>query len=441
MATATATTATASTATATAARGDRGDAADDAQSNASSADHINDKAAGPPLTRRQKIRRHCGRFWLWYLVATIIFLAIFLPILFKVIIPAIVQGIINGQDLPIQGGRLDCLSASQAKIAINTSLSTPLPARIDNLTLSLYNSDTSPYTPFTNITIAGQKIKGDTKVIVPSQLVIVQNETELTTWFGKVIDSEKVDMSVKGNPTVFLGKLRSDVNLDKTLSMPGLKRFAGWGITELKIMLPPDKNGNNIKGTLNIPNASVLTLNFGNITFDVLSRKVTLGQITVYNLLLNVGSSNTLNFDGKLDLPHLVKNVGPVLRSQTDALNRGQVELNVTGTTVMANGQKIPYIENVLNKRQLTTSMSVITLLSNVASGLLGGGSASIVDVLGEVVGNKTFLQHVMDHYGDTQMAKNSTKSSFTKRAPDPKDAIMWNMLKMGLGMKLNQGK
>lgn len=393
------------------------------------------------MTKRQKIRRHCGRFWLWYLVATIIFLAIFLPILFKVIIPAIVQAIINGQDLPIQGGRLDCISESQVKIAINTLLSTPLPARIDNLTLNLYNKETSPYAPFANITIAGQKIKGDTKITVPSQLVIVQNEPELTTWFGKVIDSEKVDVSVKGRPTVFLGKLRSDVKLDKTLSMPGLKRFAGWGIKELKMMLPPDKNGNNIKGTINVPNTSVLTLNFGNITFDLSSGKVRLGQIIVYNLFLNVGSSNTLNFDGKLDLPHLVKNVGPVLRSQTEALNRGQVELNFTGTTVVANGQKIPYIENVLNKRQLTTSMSVITLLSDVASSLLGGGSASIVDVLGEVVGNKTFLQHVMDHYGDTQMAKNLTESSFTKRAPDPKDAIMWNMLKMGLAMKLNQGK
>lgn len=343
--------------------------------------------------------------------------------------------------MPIKGGRLDCISATEVKLAINTSLSTPLPARINNLTLNLYNKDTSPYSPFANITVPGQRIKGDTKVNVPSQLVIIQNVSELTTWFGRVIDSDKVEFSVKGKPTVFLGKLRSDVNLDKTISMPGLRLFDGWTITDMKLMLPPDKNGNNLKGTLNIPNFSVITLNFGNITFDVLSGPVKLGQIIVYDVLLNVGNTNTMRFDGKLDLPHVVKNVAPILKSQADALNRGQIQVDVTGTDVVADGQKIPYITNVLKTRRLITHMSVITLLSNVASSFMGGGSASIVDVLGEVVGNKTFLQHVMDHYGGIKMAKNSTKSSFKKRTPNPKDAIMWKMLKMGLDMKLSQGR
>jgi hypothetical protein len=70
------------TATATGARGDAEDNADARSDNASSTDHVGDKAAGPPQSKRQKIRRHCGRFWLWYLIASIIFLAILLPILY-----------------------------------------------------------------------------------------------------------------------------------------------------------------------------------------------------------------------------------------------------------------------------------------------------------------------------------------------------------------------
>lgn len=49
---------------------------------AGSVDHIVEKT--PPadaLTKRQKVRRHCGRFWLWYLIGSIILLAILLPIL------------------------------------------------------------------------------------------------------------------------------------------------------------------------------------------------------------------------------------------------------------------------------------------------------------------------------------------------------------------------
>lgn len=33
------------------------------------------------LTRKDKVRRHCRRFWCVYLIANVIFLAIFLPIL------------------------------------------------------------------------------------------------------------------------------------------------------------------------------------------------------------------------------------------------------------------------------------------------------------------------------------------------------------------------
>ena len=51
-------------------------------------DHVGDaKKPTEKLTRRQKLRNqqqkvkaHCRRFWLWYLIGTIIFLAILLPI-------------------------------------------------------------------------------------------------------------------------------------------------------------------------------------------------------------------------------------------------------------------------------------------------------------------------------------------------------------------------
>ena len=36
---------------------------------------------GVKLNRRQKLKRHCGRRWKWYLLGTVIFLAIMLPVL------------------------------------------------------------------------------------------------------------------------------------------------------------------------------------------------------------------------------------------------------------------------------------------------------------------------------------------------------------------------
>lgn len=48
----------------------------------SSADHVAEKAVPvEKLSKRQKVKRHCARFWLWWLIGTIILLAILLPIM------------------------------------------------------------------------------------------------------------------------------------------------------------------------------------------------------------------------------------------------------------------------------------------------------------------------------------------------------------------------
>lgn len=46
-------------------------------------DHVRDEKEkpAPVLTKRQKVKRHCGRFKWWYLLGVVIFLAILLPIL------------------------------------------------------------------------------------------------------------------------------------------------------------------------------------------------------------------------------------------------------------------------------------------------------------------------------------------------------------------------
>lgn len=40
-----------------------------------------DEAAASKPDKRVRLKRHCGRRWKWYLLATVIFLAIMLPVL------------------------------------------------------------------------------------------------------------------------------------------------------------------------------------------------------------------------------------------------------------------------------------------------------------------------------------------------------------------------
>lgn len=48
---------------------------------ASSGDLVNEKAPKETLSKRRKVKRHCGKFKWWYLLGTVILLAILLPIL------------------------------------------------------------------------------------------------------------------------------------------------------------------------------------------------------------------------------------------------------------------------------------------------------------------------------------------------------------------------
>lgn len=44
-------------------------------------DHISEKQPPSSLTKRQKAWKHCRKFYLWYLLAVIVFLVIFFPVL------------------------------------------------------------------------------------------------------------------------------------------------------------------------------------------------------------------------------------------------------------------------------------------------------------------------------------------------------------------------
>ncbi|KAI1342713.1 hypothetical protein F5Y15DRAFT_313206 [Xylariaceae sp. FL0016] len=391
---------------------------------ASSDDHVQEKAAATPvLTKRQKVKRHCGKFWLWYLIGSIIFLAIFLPILFLVIIPAIVQRIVKSQALPVNGGAFIVVSPTELNVSLSTELDTPLPAVIDPTTLFLYNKDTPDYSPFLNITLPKQHVDGKTEVNVDGQIVQITNETELIKWFNNVWDLPQTELSVKGKSKVHLGALKSTANIKKTVEVSSLNQLSGFGIEELRLMLPPDENGNNIKGTLNLPNWGALTLGLGDISLNLMSGGVRIGLITVHDVSIPPGN-NTRDFDGQLFLGTFVKNIGAILTSQADALSDGNIQIDATGNQTVVNGQRIPFVEAILNNKRVTSYVPVVQLLSDLISSFTGSGtSISLTNLVSDVFGNSTFIEEVMSNWNTTESTtsnSNSTTSAKLRRSPIP---------------------
>ncbi|KAI0477339.1 hypothetical protein GGR56DRAFT_402696 [Xylariaceae sp. FL0804] len=419
----------------------------------SSDDHVQEKEeAAVPLNKRQKVKRHCGQFWLWYLIGSIIFLAIFLPILFEVIIPAIVQRIVSQQALPVNGGSFIAISPNQLNVSLSTSLNTPLPAVIEPTTLFLYNKNTTDFSPFLNITLPKQHVDGKTTVNVDGQVVTITNETELVKWFNNVFDLAESDLSVRGKSSVHLGALHSKAKIDKTVEVQSLNQLSGFGIQDLELVLPAASNGTNIQGTLNLPNWGSLTIGLGDVALNLMAGGVRIGLIHIDNVSLPPGN-NTCYFTGKVFFGTVIQNIGTILTSQASALSNGNIELVATGNATTVNGQHIPFVEAILNNKQVSSTTPIVKLLGDVVSSFTGGGGgvsgASLTTLVGDVFGNSTLLEDILDNWNTTSTtttsaSTSSSNSTVTRRSSSAKAArkrakalagpvAAWGLLKMGL--------
>ncbi|KAH7039679.1 uncharacterized protein B0I36DRAFT_343538 [Microdochium trichocladiopsis] len=420
---------------------------------ASSGDHVVEKTAPvEKLSKRQKVKRHCARFWLWWLIGTIIFLAILLPIIFKVILPAIVQDIVGKQEMPVLGGSLIALSPTQMKMTLKTSLDTPLAADLDPVDLYLYNKNTTQYTPFTNLTIPPQHINHYTEVDVTEQTVTISNLDELIKFFNNVFDEEEVELSVRGDTTVHLGALNAPAHIDKTVTVKALNKLKGFAVTDLKLLAPPDEEGNNLHTIVNLPNSGVLTLGLGDLGLNLLSGTIPIGHVTCKNVLLAPGD-NAVECNGSLYYKVLFDSLPAIMASQASALMSGNIELGAQGNSTTINGEHIPYVEEVLKTKVLRTNVPIGQLLADVITGFTGG-DFNIGDLVGDSF-NATLIQTMVNHWdeyddqGSTSGNTNTTENAMASRKREAarkkkvatrdgdivKRNMMWSMLKMGLAL------
>lgn len=340
----------------------------------------------------------------------------------------------DDQALPIKGGAFLALSPTQLMVSLETSLNTPLPAKIDPLTLFLYNKETPEFSPFLNLTLPEQHVDGETAIVVTNQTVTITNQTELVTWFDSVFDQPKVKLSCRGDGVVRLGALKSETHLEKTVEVSSLNQLNGFTIQELRLLMPAEDNGDNVRGTLNLPNWGDLTLGLGNLTLNVLSGDILLGYLTVYDVLLPPGN-NTRDFSGRLFLDELAPNLGRIFENTAEALAEGMVRIDVTGKETLVNGQHIDFIETILNNKRIESRVPVVKLLADVLNSFTDGGDvSSLLDLVGTTFGNATLLAQALDHWGP-----NATVAAATKRAPalPPRRVGPSALTMFKLGMKM----
>lgn len=332
-----------------------------------------------------------------------------------------VQLIVNQQSLPILSGSFLFQGTNEILVNLDSSFTSPLPATVDSFPLALYNKETPDFSPWLNLQVPPLKINGPTNFTVQDQTLKVLNGSEFTKWFARFVDEKDLVVDVRGaGATINLGILTSQPVLDKPLAIKGLDLRNGIVLEHLQLILPP-KDGMNMKGRLTIPNRSPLTVGFGDYKFNVFTGDLKIGQIIIRDVVLKPGN-NSVPVDGNLDLNEAVTHLSKLLATQSKSFADGKLELNVTGVECTKNGQRLTHIEDVLNHRQLTVRGSVVTLIADVAAGLVAPGSnpgdsttmgSGFLGVVGDVFGNKTLLEGIVGHWNKTGNGNGAPRKSF----------------------------
>lgn len=142
---------------------------------------------------------------------------------FVVIIPAISQLVLNKSNLVLVNGAVMQPRPNSIQLTLQSTLDLKiaLPVRIDPMTLNLYNRDTGADSPWANISIEGQTIKGDATLGVTDKHTPISNSTAWAKYVHDVVFQKQSTVSLGGWTTAYLGKLKSRVKMDKDVVSPG----------------------------------------------------------------------------------------------------------------------------------------------------------------------------------------------------------------------------
>lgn len=154
----------------------------------------------------------------------------------------------------------------------------------------------------------------------------------------------------------------------------GLNGFKGLSVDVQNLTATKFDDGSNMKGTITLPNPSVMTLTIGDVVQDIFLPDGTLiGNSTISNVVLKPGNDNTFPLSSTTDitkvLPYILKGTS------------GDLPITARTTTVTYKGNRLPYFEAAMAATPVNVTLHLKAALKTIGINLdqpaFGGSSAS----------------------------------------------------------------
>ncbi|KAM5356003.1 hypothetical protein ACJ41O_002649 [Fusarium nematophilum] len=310
-------------------------------------------------TKKRSCARHCKRWWWVHLIILIVITVIVVPVILLVAVPKIAQDKVNHAKLEIQGVNILETEGDSYLMEINSTITTDgkIKAKIDSFEGVMYLEDTEDQTPFASLEFP--ETNGN-----KHQLVNVSQRVEITDlaaftrfniWFH---NNETVRVTVSGRTKVKPSGLTRKYGVDfiKTVTLNGLNHFDGTEVTDGHISLDSDAD-RNFNGTANIPNASVFTLDNGNVTFINYVGDEEVGTLYIDNMVLKPGD-NIVNITATMDQAKILG-----AARQRPYCETGVVPFKLLGKSVINHGENLTYFAAALASANQTVEIDIGAIL------------------------------------------------------------------------------
>ncbi|PYH99991.1 hypothetical protein BO71DRAFT_312932 [Aspergillus ellipticus CBS 707.79] len=303
-----------------------------------------------------RVAAHFKRWWWVHLIILIVvILVIVLPVVY-VGYPNIAQSLVNKSTLNVSKMVMSDPSPSSFTLNQTNVIGTKAAFHPDFKSFSAAIS-LAGGAAFTHVQVPKFHSRNNVNINI-EQRVNLTDESAFTEFCKAVIQSEEFEMNVYGKPTLKEGALPStDVTYNKTAKVKGLNKLSGFDLVDLSIGTG-GSDGTNAKGTVYLPNPSVITIPAGNLTLDLSVNKTAIGQVFINNLIIHPGN-NTVPMTANIS----ELTVAGMLSSYPGFI----IPVDITGNSSVYNGQVLPYITDALASLTLTTQLNV--------SKALGGSS------------------------------------------------------------------
>ncbi|PHH61288.1 hypothetical protein CDD81_518 [Ophiocordyceps australis] len=320
-----------------------------------------------PLKRskRRMLINSFKRFWWLYLLAICLITLLVVLLILYVAVPSIVHSKINSAQLGIDGIDVLDTKSDSFHMNINSTLTTKggIHAKVDPFDGNLYFDEGSDQA-FATLRFPPTN-NNKHQVVNISQDVQIENLDALDKFNVALLQREEVQIRVQGKTKVKPAGIarKPSATFKKVLTLAALNRFQGIVTRDAKIELGASKGSPNFRAIVDIPNNSVFTLELGNTTFKTTADNQEIGDLTINNLLVRPGTTS-LPVEAELDQTKILGIV-----SKRPYCENGIVPINLMGTNVVNNGQRLEYFIAALSTTNITVDMDIGAILKSTLGG------------------------------------------------------------------------